>query len=1005
MDTSERNLETTIERVLLSAGPDAYADDMPVVPSQTSEASITYLAGGYHRRTSSAYNPAQCLISEDVLAFIYATQPQTWAQLKQQHKGDVDKAKASLFQRLTTEVRQRGTLEVMRKGIKVLGCHFRLTYFRPANTLNTALQQLYEANIFSVVRQLHYSEQNTNSLDMVLFLNGLPIFSVELKNDFSGQTVEDAIKQYKTQRDPTEPLFAYGRCLAHFAVDPDLVYVTTQLTREKTVFLPFNQGKNFGAGNPANWQGFATAYLWEQIWARDSVLELLQYFIHAFEEEDDKGKKSAEKRIIFPRYHQLDSVRRLLADTRAKGAGQRYLIQHSAGSGKSNTLTWLAHRLSVLQDEHDRLIFDSVIIISDRRILDRQLQRIVRQFEQTLGVVENIDQNSQQLKEALEKGKKIVVTTLQKFPVIVDQIASLAGKKFAVIIDEAHSSQTGEDTGSMRKVLTALSLQEAEAEEGGEQEDHEDRVAADMRSRGPVPNASFFAFTATPKPKTLELFGIPLGDDKYAAFSLYTMRQAIEEGFILDVLQNYTTYKAYWSLLKKIETDPHYERRKAQALLRAFVERHEQTIAQKVALMVEHFHDQVAWRIDGKAKAMIVTPSRLHAVRYCQQVRRYLEQHGYHYKVLVAFSGKVQDGAISYDEAGMNGGIPESKTAETFKRDEYRILIVANKFQTGFDQPLLHTMYVDKKLGGVNAVQTLSRLNRMYPGKEETMVLDFANEAEHIQKSFQPYYERVLLSQSTDPNLLYDLQTELSGFDLYTENEVQHFAQLYFQPKTEQYALQAALAPVVERYNDAPEQDRYDFRRKLTSYVNLYAFLSQIVTFVDTDLTALYYFSRFLVRKLPVKRDHLPLEIQQNIALESYRVQQTSEGQIVLERGTYEVDPIMSKEGYLLLQEELEPLSKIIEELNTHFGTNFSDDDKLCIREIEERLARDPALEMSIQVNPRENARLSFDHFVNDLLQDMVDGHFKFYKQVNDDPAFAKTFLDWLFQRYLERTK
>ncbi len=980
MDTSEKQLETTIEMALLTQG--------------------------YQRRQSSDYDKKRCLLCDDTLNFIYATQPKLWEQFKQQFNGHVDKAKERFFERLASEVKARGTLEVLRKGIKTQGCHFRLAFFRPSNTLNADLQLLYEGNIFTSVRQLHYSEKSTNSLDLTIFLNGVPLFTAELKNDFTGQNVQDAMRQYAYQRDPSEPLFVYGRCLVHFAVDPDFVYMTTQLARDKTFFLPFNQGKNLGAGNPPSWQGFATAYLWEHIWAKESVLELIQYFIHDVEEEvEEKGRKVLRKKLIFPRYHQLDAVRRLVEDARTTGAGQRYLVQHSAGSGKSNTLAWLAYRLSVLQDAQDHLIFDSVIIISDRRILDRQLQKTVRQFEQTLGVVENIDKNSQQLKEALEKGKKIVITTLQKFPIIVDEIASLAGKKFAVIIDEAHSSQTGEDTSSMKKVLSALSLEEAEKEESGEQEDTEDRIAATMRHRGRIANASFFAFTATPKPKTMELFGKRLGNDTYEPFSLYTMRQAIEEGFILDVLENYTTYKAYWGLLKTIADDPRYDRAKAHTLLRFYVELHEQVIAQKAESMVEHFHHQVAHRIGGKAKAMIVTASRLHAVRYCHQVRRYMQQQGYPYKVLVAFSGKVVDGGTSFDEASMNGGISESKTAETFKGNDYRILIVANKFQTGFDQPLLHTMYVDKKLGGVNAVQTLSRLNRTFPGKGETIVLDFTNEADHIQQAFQPYYEKTQLSQSTDPNLLYDLQAELAGFDFYTEEEVNHFADLYFQPKSTQDKLQTALAPAVERFKDALLPEQLDFRHKLNHYVRTYAFLAQIIPFVDTDLEKLYQFARFLLRKLPIKRDQLPIEIQQNIAIESYRLQQTSKSKIALERGTYEIDPIRSKEYYNLALEELEPLSQIIEEFNARFGTNFSEEDKLCIHEIEERLAINAALEASVRVNPPENARLGFDHFVTDLLQDMVDGHFKFYKQVNDDPEFAKTFLDWLFTRYLGKTQ
>lgn len=708
--------------------------------------------------------------------------------------------RARLLQRLAHEVGSRGTLDVLRSGIKVDGVKFQLAYFPPSSGLNPALQTLYEANIFSVARQLHFSQKNEKSLDMALFLNGLPLFTAELKNPFKGQNVEHAISQYRQDRDPREPLFAFGRCLAHFAVDPDLVYLTTQLQGVKTAFLPFNKGHNLGAGNPPSWQGFATAYLWEQVWARQSVLNLIQHFIQIIEEEDDKGQKTGKRSLLFPRYHQLDSVRRLIADAREHGAGQRYLIQHSAGSGKSNSIAWLAHQLSVLHDAQDRRVFDSIIVITDRRVLDHQLQRTVRQFQQTLGVVENIDKTSKQLKEALEEGKTIIVTTLQKFPVIARQMGELPGKRFAVIIDEAHSSQTGESTKSLKSVLSVKTLEEAEAEERGEDEDDlEDRIAEEMRQRGRMPNVSFFAFTATPKAKTLELFGVRREDGGYDPFSLYSMRQAIEEGFILDVLQNYTTYTSYWSLLKKIEDDPRYDRKKATYLLTSFVNLSNHATEKKVALMVEHFHSQSAHRIGGKAKAMIVTRSRLSAVRYKLALDRYLKEHGYPYKALVAFSGTVKDGVLEFTEAGMNH-LAESQTAETFKRDEYRFLIVANKFQTGFDQPLLHTMYVDKKLGGVHAVQTLSRLNRVYPGKEETMVLDFANEAEEIELGFKPYYERTRLSEGTDPNLLYDYQNALSSFDFYTDAEVNQFAAIAFGPNDQQDKLHAVLAPVVEPF-------------------------------------------------------------------------------------------------------------------------------------------------------------------------------------------------------------
>src|SRR5437763_5020522 len=616
MDISEKNLEDTIEQVLLSSGsplvpstPQGIHQPSPLYGPATSNLTPDNVApGGYHKHTSEEYDKALCLIPEDVLNFIYATQPKEWDKFKKQHEGD---ARTPFLQRLSSELRTRGTLHVLRKGIKANGCRFQLAYFIPSSGLNYDLLNLYGANLFSEIRQLHYSERNNNSLDLVLFLNGLPIFTAELKNPFTGQNVENAIKQYRFDRDPREPLFAFGRCLAHFAVDPELVYMSSHLEGPKTSFLPFNQGRNGGAGNPPSWKGFATAYLWESIWARSSVLNLIQHFIQEIEEQDDKGRKTGKKSLIVPRYHQLDAVRRLVANAREKGPGHRYLIEHSAGSGKSNSISWLAHQLSVLHDNQDRRVFDSIIVITDRRVLDRQLQQTVQQFEQTLGVVENIDKTSGQLKDALEHGKTIIVTTLQKFPVIVNQIEALEGKRFAVIIDEAHSSQSGESTKSLKTVLTVGSMDDADIEESDEGDDLEDRIAQEVRKRGRLPNVSYFAFTATPKPKTLELFGTRRADGKYEAFSLYTMRQAIEEHFILDVLENYTTYKTYWSLLKKIETDPHYDRTRASLLLKSFVDHHEQTIAKKVAIIIEHSAGQVTQRTDGRAKAMIVTRSRL----------------------------------------------------------------------------------------------------------------------------------------------------------------------------------------------------------------------------------------------------------------------------------------------------------------------------------------------------------------------------------------------------------
>ncbi|MBU0607875.1 MAG: DEAD/DEAH box helicase family protein, partial [Armatimonadetes bacterium] len=902
------------------------------------------------------------------------------------------------------EISKRGTLQVLRKGLKDVGCHFALYYPQPSSGLNDETLRLCAANQFTVIRQLHYSAENENSLDLTLCLNGLPLFTAELKTSLTGQNVQDAMRQYAHDRDPREPLLAFERCLAHFALDPDLAYMTTKLDGPKTRFLPFNQGRDGGAGNPPALTTYPTAYLWEEIWAPASVLNLVQHFIHPVEVEDDRGRKTGERRMLFPRYHQLDCVRRLIADAREHGPGRRYLIQHSAGSGKSNSIAWLAHQLSVLHDAEDRRVFDSIIVITDRRILDKQLQATVRQFEQTLGIVENIDRTSRQLKAALEHGKQIVVTTLQKFPVIADQIADLPGQRFAVIVDEAHSSQSGESTKSMKAVLEARSLEEAEAEESGEGEDLEDRIVAEMRRRGPQPNLSTFAFTATPKPKTLELFGTCRPDGKYEAFSLYTMRQAIEEGFILDVLQNYTTYHSYWQLLKKVEDDPHYDRQKAKSLLRNFVELREQNIEKKIAVMVEHFATSTAPRIGGKAKAMIVTRSRLHAVRYKLVLDRHLKEHQYPYKALVAFSGTVHDyeADADYTETGMNGGILESQTADAFNHDEYRFLVVAEKFQTGFDQPLLHTMYVDRKLGGVHAVQTLSRLNRTHPGKDETMVLDFANDADEIKKAFEPYYDRTILREGTDPNLLYEKQGLLEDYHLYGPEDLDRFAEAYFDPTPNQALLGNLLRPAVDRFEEVSAEEQEGFRSELDGYVRLYAFLAQIIRFVDADLEKLYVFGRYVLRALPTPENVLPLEIQQQVDMDSYRLQITQRAKpIELKRGNGELEPVSDDSRGPGPEGEAEALSLIIKELNDRFGLNWGGEEEGILTDLQERLSEDGALATSVQINAPENARLTFEHVANDQLQGMVETHFKFYKQVTDDPEVGRWLLDQLFARYL----
>jgi len=1001
VDISERSLEETIERSLLAGGPDAVPGGASIARERQPDYGEPWPAtpGGYRLRRPEEYDRSLCLIPRDAIDFVIATQPKTWQRLEE-HYGD--ETKNRFLARLAKEVTNRGTLDVLRNGVKDAGCRFDLSFARPSSKLNPDVQNLYASNVFSVVRQLRYSEQHGDSLDLVLFLNGLPLFTAELKNPFTGQDIEHAKRQYKTDRDPKEPLFQFGRCLAHFAVDPDLVAVTTRLQAAATVFLPFNQGKFGGAGNPPvlpTRVAYATAYLWERVWARDSVLNLVHQFVHIVEEEDDNGRKTGEKSLLFPRYHQLDSVRRLVAHAREHGTGQRYLIQHSAGSGKSNSIAWLAHQLSVLHDDDDRRVFDSIIVITDRKVLDRQLQRTVRQFERTLGVVENIDQTGQQLKQALEAGKTIIVTTLQKFPVIAKSVGELPGTRFALIVDEAHSSQSGESTRQLKQVLATTTLEDAEQEEAAaDKEDLEDMIVETMRHRGRLPNVSTFAFTATPKSKTLELFGVKTPDGRFEPFSLYSMRQAIEEEFIHDVLQNYTTLKVYWNLLKKVEDDPHYDRDKASYLLQSFVGLHEHAVRKKVEIMVEHFHQQVANRIGARAKAMIVTRSRLHAVRYRLEIDRYLKERRHPYKALVAFSGEVKDGAAAFTEAGMNG-LPEAQTAKTFRKPEFRFLVVANKFQTGFDEPLLHTMYVDKKLGGVQAVQTLSRLNRRTRGKSDTMVLDFANTSDEIVKAFQPYYEKTVLSEGTDPNLLYSLERDLKGADVFTELDVEAFARLFFGVNSVQEQLYAAVAPSVARCETLPLEEQATFKSRLTDYIRLYAFLSQILTFTDADLEKLYVFARLLRFRLPVNKGELPVSVQDAIDMASYRIEQKTSGPIKLERGAEPLDPLTGGAVFGARPQQIEALSAIIRELNEKFGTDFKEDDKVVIRQLEARLASHESLADSIRANTPENARLTFNSVVSNELQDLADTNFKFYKRVTDDEAFARHFLDWLFER------
>ena len=947
---------------------------------------------GYHKRLPEDYDRHLCLIGADVIDFIRGTQPAAWHKLRTVYQDEVENR---FLRRLASEIDKRGTLDVLRNGVKDAGETIRLAYFAPATSMNPDYQRLYQGNIFAVLRQLPYKPAANLSLDLALFLNGLPIFTAELKNNFTGQNAQHAMRQYRVDRDPKAPLFKFGRCLAHFAVDPDLVYVTTHLRGDKTFFLPFNKGRYGGAGNPPAHDNFATGYLWEEIWATDSLLNLLEQFIYI---TDKDGKKE----MIFPRYHQLDAARRLIADAREKGAGQRYLIQHSAGSGKSYSIAWLAHQLASLHNARDEKVFDTVVVITDRRVLDRQLQAAIRQFEQTRGLVENIDRTSRQLQQALEDGKRIIVTTLQKFPYVVDEIGKLPGSKFAVIVDEAHSSQSGEGVKSLKATLSAGGTDAA----GPEADDPdpptwEDQIVESMRARKQAENISMFAFTATPKNKTLELFGERRSAGGFEAFSLYSMRQAIEERFILDVLENYTTYKSYWRLLKKVDEDPEYPSGKAKRLLTKYVDADPQSIGKKIEIIVEHFQQHVMPQIRNKAKVMIVTRSRLHAVRYTLELKKHLKQQGYDYGALVAFSGAINDGGLEFSEAKMNG-FPESQTASAFDQDKNRFLVVAEKFQTGFDQPLLAAMYVDKPLKGVHAVQTLSRLNRIHPDKASTIVLDFANQAEHIQEAFKPYYEATILSEGTDHNLLYDRERALLDCHFHSPDEVDEFVAALYSRRTKQQELRALLVPVVERVQAATEEEQAEFRSALTDYIRLYAFLSQIIPFEDVELEKLYEFARFLRRLLPAGREELPTEILDNIDIDSYRLRQTSAGSLTPDPRLEMLEPMLESENYGANEDSVEPLSEIIQFLNEVFGDEWEQAYK-TVTEVKQEVSRDPGVSTAIRINPPDKARPTVDDAVIAAITKRYKSHFKFFKRVNNDPNVKGFLLDWLFDELLKR--
>ena len=989
--TSEAAFETAIESVLL--------------------------ANGYTPVDGKGFDRERAIFADKALDFIRATQGKVWEKLEALHG---EQTGARVLESLCKWLDTHGTLATLRHGFKCFGKTLRIAFFRPAHGLNPELEARFQANRLGLTRQLHFSPKSEKSLDVVLSLNGIPVVTLELKNPLSGQTAANAVHQYRQDRDPREPIFLFTkRAMVHFAVDTEEAHMTTRLAGASTHFLPFNRGMDGGAGNPPDPEGrnYKTAYVWEEVLQRDSLLDLLARFLHLDVEEKttDDGKRIRKESLIFPRYQQLQAVRHIVAAAASEGVGHNYLVEHSAGSGKSNTIAWLAHRLSSLHNDLDERLFDSVVVITDRVVLDRQLQNTIYQFDHRQGVVQKIDEDSRQLAEALESGVPIIITTLQKFPFVSGQLAKLSDergegakshlptRRYAVIIDEAHSSQSGETATELKGVLGGAELyrkaQEIAEEEG---EVELERLFRSMAKRGQQPNISFFAFTATPKHKTLAIFG-----RNGEPFHRYTMRQAIEEGFIEDVLKSYVSYKTYFKLIKKAEDDPNVERKKAAKALARFMRLHPHNIGQKTEIMVEHFQHFTRHKIGGHAKAMVVTGSRLEAVRYKQEFDRYILEKGYAIKSLVAFSGTVEDDKIpekSYTEVEMNGGLREKELPDSFAKPEFRVLLVAEKYQTGFDQPLLHTMYVDKRLAGIQAVQTLSRLNRTHPLKDETFVLDFVNDPAEIQEAFRQYYEGSVMGEQVDPDKLYEVKAELDASGIYLQTEVADFARVFFAPKRRQSpgdhkAMNAILDQAVARFaqmQNTEEGEAELWRGKLQAFRNLYSFLSQVIPYQDSDLEKLFTYLRHLALKLPKRKSGPGYQFDEEIELDYYRLQKISEGSISLDEGYAKPLDGPREVGSGMVREELVSLSRLIDIINLRFGGELNEADQLFFDQIAEAASLNESLQKAAEVNSLEKFQLVFRQVLESLFIERMELNEGLFTDYMGKPEMQELVSKWL---------
>jgi type I restriction enzyme R subunit len=988
-DTSEKGLESLIVAALTG-----HDDESAPEPDKVRYQARGYGGAGYVQGDPRDYDRNHAVDLVKLLSFLEDIQPETVETLAIGQDGS---KRRQFLARLEGEIAKFGVVHVLRHGIKQGPATVSLFFGTPSPG-NKKAEELYRSNISSATRQLCYSRDETQlALDLCLFINGLPVATFELKNRLTKQTVEDAVQQYKRDRDAKELLFQFGRCVVHFAVDDQEVRMCTHLKGKDSWFLPFNKGWSDGAGNPPNAQGLKTDYLWQEMLTREGLTDILENYAQIVESKDEKtGRKKKDQ--VFPRFHQLDVVHKLLADAAAKEVGRRYLIQHSAGSGKSNSIAWLLHQLIGLK-KNGKPVFDSIVVVTDRRILDRQIRDTVKQFAQVSATVGHAE-HSADLRRFLEEGKKIIITTVQKFPIILDEIGDQhRGSRFAIILDEAHSSQGGRTSAKMNIALS---------EHGGEEEEEtvEDAINRIMESRKMLPNASYFAFTATPKNKTLEIFGEPYpeGDKvKHRPFHSYTMKQAIQEGFILDVLKSYTPVSSYYRLMKTVEDDPEFDTNKARKKLRRYVECHEHAIREKAEIMVDHFHEQVIARqkIGGKARAMVVTSGIERAIQYFHAFVDYLRERKSPFKAIVAFSGEHEYGGKKVTEASLNG-FPRSLIPDRFKEDPYRFLIVAEKFQTGYDEPLLHTMYVDKQLAGIKAVQTLSRLNRAHPQKHDTFVLDFMNDADTIQKAFEPYYRTTILSEETDPNKLHDLKADLDGYQVYAWEQVEQLAELYVTG-AERNRLDPILDACVATYAQELDEDRQvDFKGKAKTFVRTYNFLASILPYSIAQWEKLSIFLNFLIPKLPAPKDEdLSKGVLEAIDMDSYRAEVKASLSIALADQDGEIGPVPTSGGGRMPEPELDLLSNIVKVFNDQFGNiEWKDVDKIrkvISEEIPAKVAADKAYQNAKKYSDQQNARIEHDKALQRVMTDLLSDHTELFKQFSDNPSFRKWLTDTIF--------